>query len=116
MTLDQARELVIDGINYAACHETDVSLDDSDKNRLFGSEHYNSGRGVYEASPWGEDDFEGKMAILLACANVLNRSVPTFTEAQRLLEGEDSAVGRVIRDAKNRRGADIAPRSKSRPF
>ncbi len=37
MTSDEARQLVIDGINYAAYRETDSSLHDSDKNHLFGS-------------------------------------------------------------------------------
>jgi len=35
VTPDEARELVIDGINYAAYRETDSALHDSDKNRLF---------------------------------------------------------------------------------
>lgn len=46
MTPDEARHLVIEGINYAAYHETDFSLYDSDKNRLFGSKHYGV-RGEY---------------------------------------------------------------------
>ena len=74
MTSDEARDLVIDGINYAAYREPDSSLHDSDKNRLFGSEHYRSGRPIYKPSAW-EDDFEAKMATLLVWANVLNRSV-----------------------------------------
>jgi hypothetical protein len=111
MTLE-ARQFVIEGINYAAYRETDCSLHDSDKNRLFGSAHYNSGRPVYEPSPWAEGDFEEKMAMLLVWANVLNRSVPEFTEAQRLLEAEDSVVGRVIRSAKNRKPTDMAPGTK----
>ena len=114
MTPDEARQLVIEGINYAAYHETDYSLYDSDKNRLFGSERYNSGRPVCEPSPWAEGDFEAKMAMLLVWANVLNRSVPTFTEALRLLEGEDSVLGRVIRSAKNRKPTDIVPGTKFR--
>jgi hypothetical protein len=112
MTLDEARQLVIDGINYAAYHETDFSLYDSDKNRLFGSEHYQSGRPVHEPSPWAEGDFEEKMAMLLVWANVLNRSVPAFTEAQKFLEVEDSVIGRIIRSAKNRKATDIAPGTK----
>ncbi len=36
MTPDEARELIVDGINYAAYKETESSLHDSDKNRLFG--------------------------------------------------------------------------------
>jgi hypothetical protein len=101
MTSDEARQLVIDGINYAAYRETDSSLHDSDKNHLFGSEHYRSGRPVAKPSPWAEGDFEEKMAMLLVWANVLNRPVPAFTDAQRLLEGEESVIGRVIRRAKH---------------
>ena len=47
MTQDEARELIIEGMNYAAYRETDSSLYDSDKNRLFGAEHYRSDRPVY---------------------------------------------------------------------
>jgi hypothetical protein len=107
MTLDEARQLVIDGINYAAYHETDSSLHDSDKNRLFGSEHFASGRPVYKLSLWAEGDFEEKMATLLVWANVLNRSVPTFTDAQRILEGEESVIGRIIRRSKHRQTGEF---------
>jgi hypothetical protein len=99
MTLDQAREEIISGIDYAAYKETDSSLHDADKNRLFGSEHYKSGRPIYKPSPWAEGDFEGKMATLLRMANSLNRSVPAFREAQRLVENEESILGRVVRSA-----------------
>jgi hypothetical protein len=99
MTLDEAREEVISGINYAAYKETDSSLHDADKNRLLGSERYKSGRPVYKPSPWAEGDFEDKMATLLRMANALNRSVPAFREAQRLLENEESVLGRVVRRA-----------------
>jgi hypothetical protein len=99
MTLDEAREEVISGIDYAAYKETDSSLHDAVKNRLFGSEHYKSGRPVYEPSPWAEGDFEDKMATLLRMANALNCSVPAFREAQRLLENEESVLGRVVRRA-----------------
>lgn len=92
---------MVDGINYAAYHETDFSLYDSDKNRLFGSEHYKSDRPVYEPSPWAEGNFEEKMAMLLVWANGLSRSVRAFREAQKLLESEDSVLGHVIRSAKN---------------
>jgi hypothetical protein len=100
MRQDEARRLIIEGINYAAYHETEFSLQDYDKNRLFGSEHYKSGRPVNEPSHWAEGDFEKQMAMLLAWANVLNRSVPAFMKAQQLLESEDSVLGRIIRDAK----------------
>lgn len=111
MTLEDARILVIEGINYAAYRETDYSLYDSDKNRLFGGEHFNSGRPVYEPSPW-EDNFEEKMAMLLVWANFLNRSVPSFFEAQKLLGTEDSLLGRVIRSSRTRSASDVAPGTK----
>ena len=65
-------------------------------NRLFGSEHYKLERPVYEPSAWAEGDFEAKMATLLVWASELNRPMPAFTEAQRLLESQDFMIGRVI--------------------
>jgi hypothetical protein len=44
MTPDEARHIIIEGINYAAYRETDSSLHDADKNRLFGFDHYKSDR------------------------------------------------------------------------
>jgi hypothetical protein len=85
MTSDEARERIIEGPNYAAYHETDYFLYDSDKNRLFGSEHYDSGRLIARRSPWPAGDFEGKMATLLHWTNILNASRPAFAEAQKLL-------------------------------
>lgn len=78
MTLDKAREKVISGIDYAAYRETEFSLRDRDKDRVFGSEHYKSGRAVYKSSPRAEGDFEDTMASLLRMANWLNRSCPGF--------------------------------------
>jgi len=101
LTPDEARELIVDGINYPAYKETESSLHDSDKNRLFGSEHFSSDREISKPSPWSDGDFEEKMARLLRWAKMLNRSVPAFTEAQRLLENEDSVIGRVIRRSKD---------------
>jgi hypothetical protein len=100
MTPDEARQLIIDCMDYAAYHETDSSLHDSDKNRLFGSEYYKSDRPIYNPSPWDEGDFEEKMTTLLVWANVLNRSLPSFADAQRLLEDEDSIIGRLIQRAR----------------
>jgi hypothetical protein len=100
MTPDEARDMIIEGMNYAAYKETDSSLHDADKNRLFGSEHYKSGRLIVRPSPWAEGDFEEKMSALLSLANVLNRSVPAFKEAQTLLEGEESVIGKIIRRSK----------------
>ena len=110
MTLEEARLIVVEGINYAAYKETDSSLHDSDKNRLLGYDHYQSGRIVVKPSPWAEGDFEEKMATLLRWANTLNRSVPAFTEAQQILEGEDSVIGRVIRCAKRTAEANMGAR------
>lgn len=114
MTPDKARELIISGMDYAAYKETDYSLYDSDKNRLFGSEHYDSGRPVYEPSPWAEGDFESKMASLLALANYLNHSVPEFSEAQRLVESEDSILGQIVRRARELKASTTFPDIKSR--
>ncbi len=100
MTLEEARRVIVDGINYAAYKETDSALHDSDKNRLFGSEHYRSGRDVVKPSPWAEGDFEEKMAMLLRWANALNRSDPAFAQAQNLLESEESLIGRVCTKAR----------------
>lgn len=104
MTLEEARLLIVEGINYAAYKETDSSLYDSDKNRLFGSEHYNSGRHIVKPSPWAEGDFEEKMAMLLRWANTLSHSDPAFAQAQSLLEDEESLIGRIIRRTKARAG------------
>ena len=104
MTLEEARLVIVEWINYAAYKETASSLHDSDKNRLLGSEHYTSGREVDKPSPWAEGDFEEKMATLLRWANTLTHSDPTLAQAQSLLEGEESPIGRVIRRTKDRAG------------
>jgi hypothetical protein len=104
MTRDEAAAVIIESMNYAAYRETDSSLYDSDKNRLFGSEHYNSGRIVVRPSPWAEGNFEKKMATLLVWANWLNSASPEFAEAQPALAQENSILGRVIRRAKRQLG------------
>ncbi len=100
LSLDTARELIVEGINYAGYRETESSRYDSDKNRLFGSEHYKSDRVTVRSSPWAEGNFAEKMAMLLRWAGELNRSVPAFQEAQRLLENENSLIGSTIRRAR----------------
>jgi|ERR1700730_4338691 hypothetical protein len=102
MTSDEARDLIIHSMNYAAYQETDSSLHDADKNRLFGSDHYKSGRMIVKPSPWAEGDFGQKMSNLLRSANILNRSVPAFKEAQTLFEGENAPLGQIIRRTKRR--------------
>lgn len=104
MTAEEARQIVVEGINCAAYKETDSSLYDSDKNRLFGSDHYNSGRHIVKPSPWSEGNFEEKMAMLLRWADTLNTSIPAFAQAQALLQTEESVLGRVIRLSKVNRG------------
>ncbi len=101
MTSDQARDVIIEGLNYAAYRETDSSLHDADKNRLWGSEHYNSARHLANPSPWAEGDFEEKMTVLLRWANILNRNVSEFQEAQDLLSREETLIGRLIRRYRN---------------
>lgn len=97
MSLDQARESIIDGMNYAAYKETNSSLYDSDKNLLFGSAHYKSSRLVVSTSPWEGPLFEEKMATSLRWANFLNESQPAFRNAQELLKDERSLLGGIIR-------------------
>ena len=115
MTVDEARQIVVEGINYAAYKETDSSLYDSDKNRLFGYEHYKSGRYEVKPSPWSDGDFEEKMAMLLGWANALNRSNPAFEQAQSLLQAEDSVIGRVIRRAHLSDLTPLEPQEKELP-
>jgi len=110
MSPDEAREMIINSMDFAAYRETESSLHDSDKNRLFGSEHYKSDRPVYTQSPWIEGDFEEKMATLLVWANALNRSDPTFAAAQQVLEDEDSIIGRLIQRAREQMNQE-APQS-----
>jgi hypothetical protein len=115
MTPEEARQAVVDGIDYAAYKETGSSLYDSDKNRLFGSEQCRSDRIVLKPSPWAEGDFEGKMAMLLRWVNALNSSDPALAEAQSLLEGEDSVIGRVIRRSKTSDLPSLEPQEKELP-
>jgi hypothetical protein len=100
MTEDEAKELLIDGMNYAAYHETIHSLWDSDKNKLFGSEHYVSARPVFQPSVWGDgEDFEQKMADLLRWAIQLGRSDERYSEAIRTLLCHEHYLSRIIKRA-----------------
>ena len=83
-------------MNYAAYHETNHSLWDSDKNKLFGSDHYVSGRPVFEPSVWGEGEgFERKMADLLRWAFSLG-SRSRYEEAVRTLKSGEHYINRII--------------------
>jgi len=101
MTPDEARALTIEGLNYAAYRETNSSLHDADKNRLWRCEHYNSGRHIANPSPWAEGDFEEKMTVLLRWVNILNRNLSEFQEAQDLPAREETLIGRGIRRYRN---------------
>ena len=82
MTVDEAKEMLISGMDYAAYRETGTSLHDSDKNRLFGDDHYKSGRVVVSPSPWGDHkDFEGRMVELLRWAMRLGTAAGNYNEA-----------------------------------
>jgi hypothetical protein len=100
MTDSEAKELLISGMDYAAYRETGYSLWDSDKNKLFGEEHYVSGRPVFQESVWGEgEEFEKKMAELLRWAIQLGRSKNNYDVAIRLLLSGDHYLNRIIRRA-----------------
>jgi hypothetical protein len=72
MTTDEAKEILIEAMNYMAYRETNHSLWDSDKNKLFGSDHYKSDRPVFETSAWGQgEEFEKNMTDLFRSAFLL---------------------------------------------
>jgi hypothetical protein len=75
MTPDEARHLIIEGINYAAYRETESSLYAADKNRLFGADKYNSDHFIARPSPWSDGDFEEKMATPLDWAGQRSQSL-----------------------------------------
>ncbi len=101
MTETEAKELIIDGMNYAAYKETGVSLHDCDKNVLFGSFHYRSGRVTGEPSPWGEgDEFEVRMAELLRWAIQLGATHGNYAEALQVLRHGDHFINAIIKRAR----------------
>ncbi len=97
MSEDEAKEIVIEAMNYAAYRETDHSLFDSDKNRLFGSEHYTSGRPIAYPSPWEGSEFERKMMDLLRRGSELDKRNAELKDALALLSAGDSYLGSLIR-------------------
>ena len=96
MTIPEAKKLVIDAMNYAAYKETQHSLYTSDKNRLFGADHYRSELLSFEPSPW-EADFEREMCDLLRWAAMLQRSDASFAQAVRVLQHSSEYLGTLIR-------------------
>ena len=100
MTETEAKELLIGGMNYAAYKETGHSLWDSDMNKLFGEEHYVSGRPVFQASVWGDgEEFEKKMATLLRWAVQLGSALGSYPEAIRVLSSGEHYLNHIIRRA-----------------
>jgi len=96
----EAKELLIGGMEYAAYRETEHSLWGSDKNRLFGGQHYESGRLTVQPSVWGEgEQFEEKMAELLRWAVRLGSSKASYEEAIRVLLSGDHQINSIIRRA-----------------
>src|SRR5262249_22917988 len=107
MTDTEAKELLISGMDYAAIRETDHSLWDSDKNKLFGEEHYVSGRPVFQSSVWGEgEQFEEKMAELLRWAVQLGTSKGSYDVAIRVLWSGNHYLNCIIKRAR------LVPRSR----
>ena len=99
MTTVEAKELLIDGMNYIAYRETEHSLWPSDMNNLFGEEHYPP-RPVFSESVWGKsDEFENKMAELLRWAVQTGTTKGNHQQALAMLRDSDELLGRVIRKA-----------------
>jgi len=99
----QAKELIIDGMNYAAYKETDRSLFVEDKNRLFGAEHFALEPHAFDdgrPSPWGTgEQFESRMADLLRWAVALGSSQGDYQEAFAVLKRGDHYLNRIISKA-----------------
>lgn len=100
MTIDEAKEFLIETMNYMAYRETNHSLWDSDKNKLFGSDHYKSDRPVFERSVWGEgEEFEKNMTDLFRWAFLLAPPSSRCEEAIRTLKPGEHYLNRIIRRA-----------------
>jgi hypothetical protein len=98
MTDTRAKEIIISAMNYIAYAEFDTSLYTSDRNRLFGSDHF-----VDEPftapperpSPWAGSDSEEKLANVLALASTINN--PDFDAAIATLLNGDHYLTKIIR-------------------
>jgi hypothetical protein len=102
MTETQAKEILIDLINYMAYKETDRSLFTVDKNRLFGESHYCIDPAIasHAPSPWGEGEvFEQKMAQLLQWGSRSGCNKASLDEAIKTLQCGDHYLNRIIRKA-----------------
>jgi hypothetical protein len=106
MTITEAKELLISGMNYAAYRETDSSLFLSDRNRLFGEDHYKLESNTVpseQPSPWGDGElFETKMAELLGWALQIGNEADKYGQAIQVLSLGDHYLNRIIARVKQR--------------
>ncbi len=100
MTETEAKELLIDLINYAAYRETPHSLWPSDMNTLFGDKHYPDDRPLESKSVWGDgEEFESKMAELLGWGVRFGSAKGDWRIAVRTLRGGQHYLNRIIQRA-----------------
>jgi hypothetical protein len=103
LTEIEAKELIINGMNYAAYREVGTSLFVEDKNRLFGAEHFTLEPHTYsegKPSPWGTgQDFEEKMAELMRYAVRLGSSKGNYEDAIALLKSGNHYLNQIIQKA-----------------
>ena len=106
MTVTEAKELLISAINYGAYREADSSLFVSDRNRLFGEDHYKLEPNSVPSdkpSPWGEGElFEKKMAQLLKWALRLGSESGDYGEAIKVLSAGNHYLNRIIGQAQQK--------------
>ena len=98
MTVEEAKEIIIGAMNYAAYKETPHSLWTEDKNRLFGSTHFVSDRTALTSSVWAEN-FEAKMVELLRWASRLQSKDPKFKEAVYVLRDGNALLSTLIQQS-----------------
>lgn len=103
VTKDNAKEILISLMDFAAYRESGISLLVSDKNRLFGSERYQmeSGRADWKGdNPRGEGDaWLEKMAELLRWGIRLGSAKDDVGNAVASLREDSAVIGKVIRKA-----------------
>jgi hypothetical protein len=99
MTEVEAKELLIDLINYAAYRETLHSLWPTDMNRLYGTKHYPEDRPDESPSVWEGEQFESKMAELLKWGVSLGSAKGDWRVAVRALRGGNHYLNRIIQRA-----------------
>jgi hypothetical protein len=102
MTETEAKELIISQMNYLAYKEFGPSLFVSDRNRLFGSDHYQLESNTVPSdtvSPWGPgQELEVKMPDLLRLA-WLTSDKSIFRIAIDLVKRGDGVLAELIQAA-----------------